>query len=54
MTLNHGGKLENLQQEAQKNTVSVLGVSEVRWQEQGEIRSDDYTYVPEVEGLKEW
>jgi len=27
----------------QKNTVSVLGVSEVRWTGQGEIRSGDYT-----------
>lgn len=54
-TLNQGGKLENLQQEIQKNTVSVLGVSEVRRQEQSEMRSDDYTVcVPEVEGLKEW
>ena len=27
----------------QKNKVSVLGVSEVRWTGQGEIRSGDYT-----------
>jgi len=27
----------------QKNEVSVLGVSEVQWREQGEIRSGDYT-----------
>jgi len=27
----------------QKNDVSVLGVSEVRWKGQGEIRSGDYT-----------
>ena len=27
----------------QKNEVSVLGVSEVRWKGQGEIRSGDYT-----------
>ena len=27
----------------QKNEVSSLGVSEVRWKGQGEIRSDDYT-----------
>jgi len=30
-TLNQGGKLENLKKEMQKNEVSVLGVSEVRW-----------------------
>jgi hypothetical protein len=27
----------------QKNAVSVLGVSEVRWKGQGEIKSGDYT-----------
>jgi len=35
--------LENLKKEMQKNEVSVLGVSEVRWKGQGEIRSGDYT-----------
>ena len=29
--------------EMQKNEVSVLGVSEVRWKGQDDIRSDDYT-----------
>ena len=42
-TLNQGGKLENLKTEVQKNDVSVLGVIEVRWKGQGEIRSGDYT-----------
>jgi len=42
-TLNRGGKLENLKKELQKNAVSILGVSEVRWKGQGEIRSGDYT-----------
>jgi exonuclease III len=37
--LNQGGKLENLKKELQKNAVSVLGVSEVRWKGEGEIRS---------------
>jgi hypothetical protein len=37
-TLNQGGKLENLKREMQKNAVSALGVSEVRWKRQG-----DYT-----------
>jgi exonuclease III len=41
-TLNRGGKLENLKTEMQKNEVSVLGISEVRWKGQGEIRSGDY------------
>jgi hypothetical protein len=42
-TLNQGGKSENLRTEMQKNDVSDLGVSEVRWKGQGEIRSGDYT-----------
>jgi len=42
-TLKQGGKLENLKMEMQKNKLSVLGVSEVRWTGQGEIRSGDYT-----------
>jgi exonuclease III len=42
-TLNQGGKLKNLNKEMQKNAVSVLGVSEVRWKGQGEIKSGDYT-----------
>jgi len=35
--------LENLKKEMQNNGVSILGVSEVRWNGQGEIRSCDYT-----------
>ena len=35
--------MENLKTEMQKNEVSVLSVSEVRWKGQGEIRSGDYT-----------
>jgi hypothetical protein len=35
--------LENLKKDVQKNAVSILGVSEVRWKEQGEIRSGDFT-----------
>ena len=35
--------MENLKKELQKNAVSILGVSEVRWKGQGEIRSGDYT-----------
>jgi hypothetical protein len=41
--LNQGGKLENVKKEMQKNAVSVLGVTEVRWKGQGEVRSGDYT-----------
>ena len=35
--------MENLKTEMQKNEVSVLSVSEVRWKGQGEIRSGDCT-----------
>jgi len=42
-TLNRGAKLGNLKKEIQKNEVSVLGFSEVRWKGQGERRSGDYT-----------
>jgi len=42
-TLKQGGKLENLKMQLQKNKLSVLGVSEVRWTDQGEIRSGDFT-----------
>jgi len=42
-TLNQGGKLENLKTETQKNEMSVLGISEVRWKGQGEISSGDFT-----------
>ena len=35
---------ENLKKEMQKNAVSVLGVSEVRWNGRCEIRSDHTVY----------
>ena len=41
--LKQGGKLENMKMEMQKNKLSVLGVSEVRWTGRGGIRSGDYT-----------
>jgi exonuclease III len=40
-TLNREGKLENLKREMQKNEMSVLVVSEVRWKGQGKIKSGD-------------
>jgi hypothetical protein len=42
-TSNQGGKLENLKKEMEKNGVFAMGVGEVRWKGQGEIRSGDYT-----------
>jgi hypothetical protein len=41
--VHQGGKLENLKMEMHMNELSFLGVSEVRWKGQGEIRSSDYT-----------
>jgi hypothetical protein len=41
--IHQGGKLENLKTEMHMNMLSFLGVSEVRWKGQGEIRSGDYT-----------
>ena len=41
--MKRGVKFEILKKEMQKNKVSLLGVSEVRWKGQGEIRSHDYT-----------
>lgn len=41
--LHSRGKLENLKKEMGNNAVSVLGVSEVQWKGQGEVRSDHYT-----------
>jgi hypothetical protein len=41
--LHYGGKLQNLKKDMQKNAVSVLGVSEVRWKEEGEIKNGDFT-----------
>jgi len=35
--------LKKFKRKMQKNEVSVLGVSEVRWKGKGEIRSHDYT-----------
>jgi hypothetical protein len=49
-TLNRGGKLENLKKEMQKNEVSILGVSEVRWKGQGELRKK--CIIPGVNVLK--
>ena len=51
-TLKQGGKLENLKTEMQKNKVFVLGVREVRWTGQGEIRSGDYTVKTEMQKNK--
>jgi len=44
--------LENFKKDMQKNEVSILGVTEVRWKGQGKIRSVDLTVILVVNGLK--
>jgi hypothetical protein len=41
-TLDQFGKLEKFKKEMQKNAVSLLGVIQVRWKGQSEIRSGGY------------
>ncbi|XP_021937602.1 craniofacial development protein 2-like [Zootermopsis nevadensis] len=41
-TLQQGGKLENLKIEIDKNNVCIVGVSEVRWRDQGDFESGNY------------
>ena len=36
-TLLQAGKLENLEEEMRRNKVDVMGISEVRWQQSGEL-----------------
>ena len=40
LKLNRRGKLENLKKEMQKNEMSILGVSEVRWKGQGKKKKN--------------
>jgi hypothetical protein len=35
------GKLENVKREMKKNGINVLGISKVRWNEEGDFMSDD-------------
>src|SRR5580698_10385997 len=42
--MNRRGKLENLKVEI-KNNFNVLGVSEVRWTEEGDFESDGYRVI---------
>ena len=44
--------MENFKKDMQKNEVSILGVTEVRWKGQGKIRSVDLTVILVVNGLK--
>ena len=44
-TMNSPGKLENIKQEMRRNRIDVLGVSEVRWRDGGELLSDEFRMV---------
>ena len=41
-TLLQAGKLENLKEETRRNKVDVMGISEVRWKQSGELMSDEF------------
>ena len=41
-TLLQGGKLENLEEEMRRNKVDVMGISEARWQQSGELMRDEF------------
>ena len=41
-TLLHAGKLENFKEEMRRNKVDVMGISEVRWEQSGELMSDKF------------
>ena len=36
------GMLENLKEEMRRNKVDVMGISEMRWQQSGELMSDEF------------
>ena len=40
--MNATGKLENVKEEMQRNRLSIMGVSEVRWKDGGDFVSDGY------------
>ena len=41
-TLLQAGKLDNLKEEMRRNKVDVIGTSEVRWEQSGELMSDEF------------
>ena len=41
-TLLQAGKLENFKEEMRRNKVDVMGISEVRWEQSGELISDEF------------
>ena len=41
-TLLQAEKLENLKEEMRRNKVDVMGISEVRWEQSGELMNDEF------------
>ena len=46
-TMNAMGKLENVEEEMRRNSLSIMGVSEVRWKDGGDFVSDGYRVLYE-------
>ena len=51
-TMNGEGKVENVKEEMRRNGINVLGISEVRWKENGDFISDGFRVV--YSGGKDW
>ena len=44
-TLRRAGKLENAKREMERNGLDVLGMSEVRWKDNGDVWSGGYRFL---------
>lgn len=44
-TMLRRGKLENVKREMERNRINILGLSEVRWKEEGDFMSDDVRVI---------
>src|SRR6478609_2070839 len=44
-TMNAMGTLENVKEEMRRNRLSIMGVSEVRWKDEGDFVSDGYRVI---------
>ena len=44
-TMMQKGKLENVKQEMKRNNINILGLSEVRWKDNGDFKSEDIRVI---------
>ena len=44
-TLNEKGKLENVKQEMRRNRIDILGLSEVRWKDGGDLETGEFRFI---------